>query len=466
MKIRIILFVITSITLMLSALPVNADVLYKNAQLVQPERHQVTPDSYLWVRDGRFQYVGTQHPQITPETQVVDLKGGYVTPGFIDTHAHIGLGVVSFTVTNDEVALHAENSQDIAQWNADKLLQSGVTSIRNPGGDTRANLAYRNAQRDGVVTGPRAFVAGAILNTAAFDGLAVAIDDETAIVNAVSYQAQQGVDYLKLYTGLSADQVKIAVREAREYNLPVIGHLESLSWHQGAALGINHLVHAMPISPDLLPDNAQKNYAAEARPGTFSFFEWYKAAELDHPKMNEMVGALQHHQTAVDPTLIVFYNAFFVNQAAVTEHERMADVHPTLIENWETFYHFNLGWSEQDFAQAQATWPKVLAFVKKLYDADVLLSVGTDLGNPWVIPGVSYYQELALLADAGIPLMDVLRLATVDGAEVLGQGHQLGKLEHGYLADFLVFEANPSEDLKHLDSLQWVVQNGNAVVQQ
>jgi len=290
------------------------------------------------------------------------------------------------------------------------------------------------------------------------------VNDQVAITESVAYQAQQGVDYIKLYTGLNADQVAIAVREAQRYQLPVIGHLESLSWQDGAELGINHLVHAMPISPDLLPIDVRENYLAEARHATFGFFEWHAVADLESAEINAMVASLKQHQTAVDPTLIVFYNTFYGDQAAITEHPQLDYAHPSLIENWQTFYHFNMGWSADDFTKAQATWPRVLAFVKKLYEEEVLLSVGTDLGNPWVIPGVSYMQEMQLLADAGIPAMDVLRLATHDGAQVLGQAHELGKLDTGYLADFVVFDANPAEHLDNLTSLAVVVQAGEVVV--
>ncbi|RUO29488.1 amidohydrolase family protein [Aliidiomarina sanyensis] len=441
----------------------SSSILYTNATIVQPDQQQVTPNGYLWVVDGRFRAVGATRPESSTDAQVIDLAGAYVMPGFIDTHAHMSLGAVSFSMMDGEFLLHAENQLEIGQWNAKKLLEFGVTSIRNPGGDTRANLAYRDAQIAGELLGPRAYVAGAILNTDPFAGLVVNVDNQVAIQSAVTYQAEQGVDFIKLYTGLNEQQVDVAVQAARDYNLPVIGHLESLSWTRGAELGIQHFVHAMPISPELLPYHLRESYQAEQRPGTFSFFEWYDAVDLSSNEMRTMIDTLVRHAVKVDPTLIVFYNAFFGDQLDVTAHPQMAHAHPQLVENWRDFYHFNLGWSEDDFARAQAVWPKVLELVNTLYLAGVKLSIGTDLGNPWVIPGVSYFQEMRLLNEAGIPPFEVLRLATENGALVLGMGHELGKLEVGYIADFLVFEQNPAEDLSHLDTLLQVIQSGEEV---
>ncbi len=440
--------------------PKPSSILYENANLLHTSRGEQTANAYMLVTDGRFTYVGTERPDVSEDTEVVNLAGGYVTPGFIDTHAHISLGAVSFTIEGNNVEMFADNQLEIAKWNAQKMLEFGITSIRNPGGDTRANLAYKNAQQSGTVIGPRAFVAGSIINTIPFTGLAVGVDNAVSIREAVGYQAEQGVDFIKLYTGLDAEQISLAAAEAKRWELPVIGHLESVSWQVGAERGVNHLVHAMPVSPDLLPAETREEYLAQLRPGNFNWFEWYAAADFESAEVESMIAALVEHNTSVDPTLIVFYNAFYGNQPGVTEHPELMHAHPELVENWRTFFHFNIGWEASDFDKAQQVWPNVQAFVKRLHDEGVLLTVGTDLGNPWVIPGVSYFQEMELLADAGISAFEVLKLATSNGAQVLERDHELGHLAEGYIADFVVFSENPAQDISNLHSIQKVIQNG------
>ncbi|WP_223668670.1 amidohydrolase family protein [Kangiella shandongensis] len=440
----------------------QGQTLYKNAALIFPERSEVLPNGYLVVDDGHFVEVGQGEPslKLSESVETVDLRGNYVSAGFIDTHAHINLGAVSYEVANETMVLKADNSLDIARWNGQQLLKAGVTSIRNPGGDTATNIAYREAQTLGKVAGPRAFVAGSIINTEAFDGLVDIVSDEDDIIATVDRQAAMGVDFIKLYTGLGEEQIKVAIKRAKQHNLPVIAHLEEVSWTQGVNLGIDHLVHAMPISSELLTAKAGDAYIKAKRPGSVSWYQWYQYMELNSEPMRELFRELVAQNTAVDPTLIVFYNAFFADQESVTDTTMLQQAYPGNLKNWRDFYHFNIGWQEKDYQNAQRTWPKVLEFVKQLHEQGVLLSVGTDLGNPWVIPGESFHQEMELLASAGIPPMQVLKLATVNGAKVLHRENELGRLENGWRADFVVFSSDPTQDISNVRDIVAVYQSG------
>ncbi len=90
----------------------------------------------------------------------------------------------------------------------------------------------------------------------------------------------------------------------------------------------------------------------------------------------------------------------------------------------------------------------------------VLLTAGSDLPNPWIIPGVSFHEELQLLADAGIPPLDVLKIATANGAVALGIDDEIGTVEPGKRADLVVLTANPLVDIHHTRSIEWIIQGG------
>ncbi|MEX0739538.1 MAG: amidohydrolase family protein [Pseudohongiella sp.] len=457
---------LTCLLLLMPALVVaQSQTLYKNATLILAERSEILTNGYLLVADGRFVAVGQGEPDIEmlPDTDIVDLNNRYVSAGFIDTHAHMSLGAVTFEIDGETVSLQAANSLDIGRWNGEKLLAYGVTTVRNPGGVTAANIAYRDAQRRGSIVGPQAFVAGGIINVTPFEGLTQAVDNDDEIIAAIDSQAAMGVDYIKLYTELSAAQIAVAVARADYYKLPVIAHLEQLSWQTGAELGIDHLVHAMPISPDLLTDTAREEFLNVQQPGNANWYQWYQYMDHDSAPMQALYRQLVAHETAVDPTLIVFYNTFFANQESVTQNSALELVHPDLLANWREFFNFNIGWQADDYQQAQQVWPRVLKLVKELHDRGVLLSVGTDLGNPWVIPGVSFHQEMALLVDAGLTPMQVLALATANGAKVLGKEQQTGRLTNGLQADFVVFASDPTQDISHAQDIVAVYQAGAQV---
>ncbi|QBY05021.1 hypothetical protein E2K93_11775 [Thalassotalea sp. HSM 43] len=456
---------ITTLTVCLLGSPMlwAKSSLYSNATVLDVDTGQQHGKQYILVEDQHIVYIGSGKPEQNQDTQVIDLEHRFVMPGLIDSHAHMSLGAVSATVRDKQVHLSAYNGADIAAVNANSMLRWGITTIRNPGGDSQANVNYKQSQVQGQVKGPKAFVAGHLLNDLAFAGLVTVVDDELSIANSIEQQSKLGVDYVKLYTGLTEQQLKSAVRHADSYDLQVIAHLEKVNWQTGAQLGIDHIVHAMPLSAELLPEPHKQSFDKSARPGSFRFFEWYELVDLKSAEVAQMINSLREHNVSVDPTLIVFYNAFFGDQDAVTKHPALSEVHPSLLTNWQTFFTFNLGWTDADFKRAQAVWPKVLEFVKMLDQAGVTLTIGTDVGNPWTIPGISLHQEMALMVEAGISEQKVLQMATRNGAYVIDKDAKFGLLKTGYIADFIVLDKNPLLDIKHTQSIHRVVQNGTTV---
>lgn len=104
--------------------------------------------------------------------------------------------------------------------------------------------------------------------------------------------------------------------------------------------------------------------------------------------------------------------------------------------------------------------PKLLALVKLMYDRGVLLTAGTDSPFPWIIPGVSFHEELRLLAEAGIPPAGVLRMATINGAVALRRDSEIGIVEPGKRADLVVLRAKPLENIGNTEQIEWVIQGG------
>ena len=102
----------------------------------------------------------------------------------------------------------------------------------------------------------------------------------------------------------------------------------------------------------------------------------------------------------------------------------------------------------------------MLGLTKRLFDRGILLTAGSDLPNPWVIPGVSFHEELQLLVDSGIPPLDVLRIATINGATALGIDDETGTVEVGKRADLVVLTANPLDDIANTRSIEWVILGG------
>ncbi len=438
----------------------NAETAYTGFNWVDPLNQRTQANTTLIEQRGRITYIGPPK-DLNHSTTVVDLTGKYVVAGFIDTHAHVTLGAVSMQKNRGKLALVANHSDAIAQHNGRVMLAYGITDIRNPGGASARTVGYKTKVTNGEWLGPDAYTSGELLDKHPFEGLSTAVGSAKAIQHEIARQKALGVDFIKLYTGLGKDLLAAAIKSAHQHNLPAVAHLDAIPWDVAAELGLDGIVHAMPTSIDLLNEPARQNYLDTRRVGAFSFFEWYEAVEFSTPRFQQMLTTLADHQTTLDLTLIAFRNAFWGDQATVTEHSELQLAHPELVENWRSFFTFTIGWQPQDFTRAKAVWPKVEQFTRLLHQSGVHLSIGTDMGNPWVIPGVSFHQEMQLLAEAGIPAYDILTMATLNGAESIRQADHKGSLAIGKLANFVILDKDPIADINNTQTIYSVVKGGS-----
>ena len=145
---------------------------------------------------------------------------------------------------------------------------------------------------------------------------------------------------------------------------------------------------------------------------------------------------------------------------AVCKADARRYAHPRLLANWNDWFTFALGWQPEEFTRARAVWPKVQRMAVRLHATDARMTLGTDMSNPWIAPGISLHREMQLLAEAGVPVTQLLQAATVTAAEALGAGQRLGRIAPGFEADLLVLDANPLDDIRHTRHIHAVVLDG------
>ena len=415
------------------------------------------------IRDGVIERVAPPDADVEPVgADVRTLPGKWILPGFVDTHAHVALGPVGLRAEGESVVPYVDldAQPEVTRRSLLTLLAFGVTTARDPGGPTELTVATRSAVARGELIGPRLRVAGAIIDTTRFDGLAVQVSTADEVRTEVRRQAAAGVDMIKLYAGLDPELLASGIDEARAQGLPAVGHLMTSTWTEGARLGLHSVLHIVPGSPALLPDTERAAYEDE-RVGTISLATWFERADLDGPEMRAAIEALARHETWVDPTLAVFEATFFGDDPArATRADGLDLATPALIDNWRSGFRFDVGWGPDAYERAHAAWPKVLELSRRLYESGVRLTAGTDANNPWVTPGPSFHRELELLVSAGIPARSVLQIATRNGAEALGLRGEIGNVAVGQRADLVVLSENPLADITATRSIEWVIQGG------
>jgi len=416
--------------------------------------------SVVLVADGRITAVGTTGEVAVPEAaRRIDARGRFLVPGFVETHAHLAVGPVSFVLEAGVPVPTVTPEPELAPLTLRALLAHGVTTMRDPGGDTESLVRIRAAAEAGELPGPSVLVAGSILDRNRFDGLAVRVTTPGEVHAEVDRQAAAGIDFVKLYAGLEPALLGAGIERAHVHGLPAIAHAQATSWTAAAELGIDQLLHILPGSADLLPEAEREAYAAEIASGKF-LFTWFRRADLDGPLIREMIDALVAHGVGVDPTLVLWETTARADEPAITESADLALVPPSLIENWRGGFHFNLGWTPEDFVAAEAAFQRALELTRRLHEAGVALTAGTDANNPWVPPGPSFHRELELLVAAGIPAAEVLVIATRNGAAALGVLGDRGTIEPGKRADLVLLAADPSRDIRATRRIEWVMREG------
>jgi imidazolonepropionase-like amidohydrolase len=367
------------------------------------------------------QYYSLINNEIT-RVNVLNLTGKYVIPGLFDMHAHVaGVRKNSY-------------NQDLSEKMLAMLLDYGVTTIRNPGGPTNQSVALKNNVSQGNIQGPTIFTAGTLLNGPQIPIPFVErqISSEEEAREEVRNQVAAGVDYIKLYVGLPSNLVKAAIDEAHIQGTKVIGHLYMTSWTDAANFGIDALTHGVPVSPFLLSaDDGKREKFYENGGGPFDHFLWLDLVDLNSTEVQEMINALVKNDIPVDPTLGI-YEAMLKDDG----YDALSD------------------------PQDKLRWAKVLQLTKIMYDKGVRILSGSDIPNFGLAPGASLHHELELLAEAGIKPLEVIKIATNNGAKALGIDQISGSIQPEKQADIIVLSANPVQNISNTKEIEAVMVDG------
>ena len=401
-----------------------------NANLIDGNSDRVRPDTTIIINESRiidiFDKNDANDTNIIakhrfynnyPNITLIDLSGKFIIPGLFDSHAHVA-GVLenSFNKTFSEESLR-------------KLLAYGVTTIRNPGGPTGQSVDLKENASSGKMVGPQVFTAGRLLNSpfVPIPFVEKKVNSLEDLGEEIDSQAKAGVDFVKLYVGLTPDLVEEAINKAHSHGIKVIGHLYLTSWTDASNMGIDYLTHGVPVNPHLLSDSDREIFERNGGGGPFDHFHWLSLVDIDSGEIDEMINALVENGVYVDPTLSVY-------EAMVRDNPRDQNV-----------------------------WPKILQLTKKMYDNGVKLTSGTDIPNFGLVAGKSLHRELELLVDSGIPTSEVIRIATKNGADSLGILNDTGTIEKGKQADMIVLPSNPIEDISNIKNIEMVISNGQII---
>lgn len=385
-------------------------IAFQGARLITMEGNEVIEDGVIVISRNRIEAIGKRAELTIPAgTKVIDATGKTIVPGFVDAHAHIG---------NFRYGVSPQK-----HWQYYANVAYGVTSSHDPSSNSEMIFSQSEMVKTGVMVGPRIFSTGTILYGA--EGLARTVvnnldDARSAIRRTKAY----GAFSVKSYNQPRRDQRQQIIQAARELNVEVVpeggsNFFMNMSMVMDGHTSIEHNIPVVPLYQDVIT-------------------LWGNSG------------------TAYTPTLIVNFGGmsgeyYWYQHGNVWENERLLTFTPRSIIDSRSRHRTMIPEKEYEIghiATAQAC--------KKLSDAGVKVNVGAH-GQ---IQGLGVHWEMWMLAQGGMTPSEALRSATINGASLLGMDTEIGSLKAGKLADLVVLDKNPLENIQHTNSVSHTMING------
>ncbi|MGO9804730.1 MAG: amidohydrolase family protein [Steroidobacteraceae bacterium] len=406
------------------------EVLIRNARLFDPRDLTVTPGTSVLVRGAYIVRVAADADvSAGPSAEVIDAHGRFLMPGLWDNHQHFGANTGALDIAN------------------------GVTSARDMANDTDEFLE-RVARFDaGTELGPRVWKSGIIDGTGPYAGpTKMRIDTAAQAVADVDWYADHGYGQIKIYSSVPPPIVPVIAAEAHARGLRVSGHVPAfMSAEQFVAAGADEIQHLNFIVLDFLFPAVQEtrnmNRFTEVAAHARDF-------PPDKPQVRDFIAYLARHHTVLDPTMNIFEAMFCGDPAAVTPGlETVAPRMPPQVRRG--LLSAALVPPKGEEAAYREALPAMLTLLRALHEAGVTIIPGTDS-----MPGYELHHELELYARAGIPPAEVLRMATLTSALVIGANGARGVIAPGKLADLILIDGDPSVHIADIDRIDAVMKGG------
>ena len=399
------------------------------------------------IRDGEIASVLSQDDTRPAAATTLDGRGGYLLPGFVDMHAHL---LFPRCVAGADGSIF---DRAVSERMLSTLLDFGITTVRSPATPTVPGLRLRDDLNAGRVRGPRAFASAEFINDPDLSPAAL----RQVVLDALPYRP----DYFKVYSRLPPSSISTVVAEAHAHGIPVIGHLGRTSWLEGARLGVDALTHAADWSIETLPPAARSAYetALRTRSPVRARIDWLELLDVSAEPVRAMADAIAQHGISIDPTLVAFDARFARPRGGRYATDPNVGIVPEMLSDWRACTLITADWTADDYRRWRAVYPKLQALTRVLRDRGVLLTTGTDLTNPWIIPGVSLHQEFELLSAAGFSAAEILKMTGDNAARALRRT-DIGVIAPGRRADLVLLTANPLAAIRNTRRIAWVMQGG------
>ena len=413
----------------------------------------------LVIKDGKiYKIFQSNQVKLSNKNTIINGNGKYIIPGLWDAHIHFAF------------------LEELAPNMLDLFLGYGITSVRDTGGQIEFVKKWKDKANSDTLNYPRVMIAGPLLDGKynVYDGsdpwhphLSTKNNTVQSVEQQVHYLDSLDVDLFKAYEMLTPNQFKKITELARKKGLKVTGHVPlSMDVISASNAGLNSMEHMRNLemscasnADELLKERTEllknsNNLSGAALRSKIHRTQRMKAIENhDDAKANEVFKVLAKNQTWQIPTMTLY-----VSDRYKEDFKYM----PTEIRRkWEKGLASLVDKKNPFENKKYAKW--MFKMIKKVHDNKIGIMAGTDTPIAYLTPGLSLHEELNLFVKAGLTPLEALKTATVNPAKYFKLDSKLGLIKENMLADLVILDKNPLEDINNTKQINSVFKNGNYV---
>lgn len=447
----------------------QANLAIENVTVIDPETRRVLPRHNVYLDGGRVIAVvpASARPAFRSARRI-DGAGRFLIPGLVDMHVHLFL-------------------PEPAEPSLNLLLANGVTSIREMASDCweiagakKGCIAEYKAVQASIASGEKpgpellALTSTMVMGPAQLK-LPASLDPFIAPGTAgdarrlVAYLGGRGVNIVKTHDSIPQSAFFALLRGARGLGLSVAGHVPFGAGSLAAAqAGYGTIEHARDLLYDCSafgPEFRRRmSDWADGKPGSARVGNPERlgrtVAEHDAPRCAALLSGLAASGVGYVPTHVTREMEARADEPGYRSDPLRRYVMPNRNSNWQKDLDENAALPPEERLALDRFFRHGLEITRLAFAAGIPVMAGTDASDTMIVPGFSLHRELALLAEAGIPPMDVLRAATTVPARFLRRSRELGGVSPGKEADLVLLSRNPLDDVRNTAAIEAVIANG------
>lgn len=446
--------ILTTLLFLTYSLASAQSVAIIHVKIIDVEEGVTKPGMSVIVTGDRISAVGSvPEIEIPDGSTTIDGKGKYLIPGLWDMHAHI----VSY------------------DWVLPLLRVNGISGLRTMHGGERIHdvkekrkdgnyLGFEFSYSSPIVDGPPELWPGSLIAGSPEEGRSIVRKLHAA-----------GYDFVKVYSNLSRETYFAIAEESRKLNLTFAGHVpSSVTTDEAIAAGQKSIEHSAGL--DFLvqkPEELQRmirdgDTTITNSNGHVDLFKWFDYVLQHHdasrlPFLMELAGG---SETWFCPTLVNLRAWAYSNEPDFTDDDRLKYIPDEELSIWREplesgeFPEEYFDQNEWQYKHSRKYYHKVSSLLKPMLNLGAKFLAGTDIGNPYLFPGFSLHDELELFVEAGFTPLEALQTATLNPAIYLNRTADHGTVEIGKIANLVLLDANPLEEISNTQKIYAVMAKG------